>query len=495
MIDKICGCLLVTLALTTTGCSLSMLQGPGPSAAAGLAADLDAIFDDPAFAHAHWGVLVRSLDSGTTLYARNAERLFVPASNAKLLTAAAALETLGPDYRYETIVSTSGPIRDGVLDGSLVIVGTGDPTFSGRFLYNPRDVFRAWADSLIAHGITRVAGGIVAVDTAFRAPTLGAGWAWDDLLSGSAAEFGALQFNEGVVELEIFPSQTLLQPAIIVLTPPTQAVRVTNDTRTLPAGSNLAIRVERDIAGRGIVVRGEVPTDAGEIRRTVSAGNPSHFFATVLRETLREEGIAVEGPATGFAELGAFDTTVSNSLGLFVHRSPPLAEILVGMMMPSQNQIAETALVTVGREIRGESTAEAGAAVVDSLLRAWDVEPTQHRLADGSGLSRYNLASPALFSALLEAMDESSFREAWLASLPVAGRDGTLAGRMTEPPLVDRVIAKTGTLTGVRALSGYLTTVAGERVTFSIIVNNHLLSAADADRITEAALERIAIGS
>jgi serine-type D-Ala-D-Ala carboxypeptidase/endopeptidase (penicillin-binding protein 4) len=480
------------LVLIAFGGCAPVMAGPGAITTTPLAAELDALFDDPWAAHGHWGVLVRSLDTGETLYARNPDRLFVPASNVKLFTGAAVLQTLGPDFRYTTTIAGAGPIRNGVLEGPLVVTGTGDPTFSGRFFDEPRDAFRAWADSLRAHGVTRIAGGIIGVDTAFLDPTLGSGWAWDDLTAGYAAEFGPLQFNEGTVELDLFPSRTELQPALIIITPPTQAVRVINDTRTMPAGSVTALRILHDELGTGIILRGQVAADAEAQRRLVAVGNPTHFFVSILRETLREVGITVEGPALRHTELEATDLTVRDAIPLFTHSSPSLNEILTGMMKPSQNAIAETMLRTVGREMRGQGTAAAGAMVVDSLLTDWQIGDARLRLADGSGLSRYNLTSPELVVALLARMDESVYRDVWIESLPLAGRDGTLAGRMRDPPLIEQVRAKTGTLTGVRALSGYLTTRSGERIVFSTFINNHMMTAADIDRVVEAALERIA---
>ncbi|MEX2582461.1 MAG: D-alanyl-D-alanine carboxypeptidase/D-alanyl-D-alanine-endopeptidase, partial [Gemmatimonadota bacterium] len=439
-------------------------------------------------------VSVRSLDSGETIYERNAERLFVPASNIKLLTGAAALETLGPEFRYRTTVASAAPARDGGIAGPLVVIGSGDPTFSARFSEDARDTFRAWADSLRSLGVSRVAGGIIALDTAFVDPTLGEGWMWDDLAFSSSAEFGPLQFNEGVVDIDIFPSQTVLDPAVVVLSPVTQYVRVINDTRTMPAGSVTALRVIRDEAGPAITIRGEIAADEPGVSRTVAVRSPALYLVSVLRETLREGGISVEGPAVHYSAIGINDPDVRNAIPLFTHSSPSLGQVLEGMMKPSQNQIAETLLRTVGREIRGEGSADGGAAVVDSLFRAWELEPLRFRMADGSGLSRYDLLSPALITDLLIRMDGSAHRDEWFASLPIAGRDGTLASRMRDPPLLDQVRAKTGSLSGVRALSGYLTTQRGERIVFSTIVNNSLSGSAAADRIVEAALERIAVG-
>jgi len=481
-----------TFLLLFGGCATILphpLTGPVTSP---LETALAAIFDDPASSHAHWGVLVRSLDTGETLYARNAERLFVPASNMKLFTGAAILETLGPDYRYITTVSPGGRVRNGVLEGPLVVVGTGDPSLSSSFHSDPRDVFRAWADSLRAHGITRVSGGIVAVDTAFAAPTLGAGWMWDDLDTSFAAEFGPLQFNENVIEVEVFPSGRFMEPGIAVLNPATQYVRVVNDTRTLAAGSVTNLRFEREAIGPGIVVRGEIAADDPGLTRRLAVRDPALYFVSVLRETLREQGIPVEGPAFRHTELGPFDTVLGMSIPLFTHASPPLSELLPVMMKLSQNLIAETMLRTVGREVRGEGSAAAGAVVVDSLLLAWEIRPNHFRMADGSGLSTYNLNSPAATIDLLERMARSFYSAEWVSSLPISGRDGTLATRMRAPPLAGMVQAKTGTLSGVRALSGYLTTQRGERIVFSTVLNNHVLSAAEVDRIVEAALERIA---
>lgn len=465
------------------------VAGPEPQGDPALAR----IFDDPRLAHAHVGVLIKSIDNGEVVFARDADRLFVPASNMKIVTAAAALTTLGPEYQFSTEIAAGGPIRDGVLDGSLIVTGTGDPTFSGNFYEDPRDVFREWADSLRSLGVTRVLGGVIGVDTAFTDATLGSGWMWDDLVYSSSAEYGALQFNEGAITLDIFPSSTELQPGIVVLSPPSQYVRVINDTRTMPAGSITSIRVIRDEASATLTVRGEIAADNDGFSRTVSVRDPTLFLASTLRETLREQGITVEGPAARHTELGIIDPTFANAMRLFTYRSPRLAEILRVMLKESQNQISETMLLTMGRELRGFGTAAAGVEVVDSLIGVWGLDrSTGIHMADGSGLSRYDLVSPATLVGILEAMDDGAYREDWLAALPVAGQDGTLESRMRDPPLVGQVRAKTGTMTGIRSLSGYLTTTGGRRFVFSTMVNNSVAGSAAADAVVEAALESVA---
>lgn len=454
---------------------------------------LAAAFDDPRLQHAFVGVLIRSLDTGEVLFSRDADRLFVPASNMKVVTAAAALSTLGPDFQFATEVAAGGPIRNGVLDGSLIVTGTGDPTFSGNFYEDPRDVFVQWADSLRALGVTRILGGVVGVDTAFTDPTLGAGWMWDDLVYSSSAEYGALQFNDGAITLDVFPSSTNLQPGIVVLSPPSQYVRVINDTRTMPDGSITSIRVDRDEASATLTVRGEIAADDDGYSRTVSVRDPTLFLASTLRETLREQGITVEGPAARHTELGIINPIFANATHLFTHRSPRLGEIVRVMLKESQNQISETMVLTMGREFRGFGTAAAGVAVVDSMIDVWGIEAGQRmNMVDGSGLSRYDLISPALLVGILETMDASPYRDEWLAALPIAGEDGTLANRMRDPPLAGQVRAKTGTMTGIRSLSGYLTTASGRRAVFSTMVNNSVAGSAAADDVVEAALRLIA---
>jgi serine-type D-Ala-D-Ala carboxypeptidase/endopeptidase (penicillin-binding protein 4) len=481
---------LLALALATvSGCAPGFAVSTAP-AAAPLEAAVRPLLTDTALDHAHWGLLVRSLDTGETLFEHNAERLFVPASSMKLITGAAALEGLGPEYRYRTEVSAAGSVQGGVLRGPLVVRGFGDPTISGRFDADPRDRFRAFADSLRARGITRVAGGIIGVDSAFVDGPLGSGWAWDDRISGYASEFGALQFNEGVVSLTVVPSRRVGDPAVVILEPAIQYVSIVNRTVTTAAGGTTRISVEHDASGPGLIVTGEIGAGSDFFRRSVAIRNPTMFFLSAMRETLREAGIAVEGPAMDADDLDVDDLSVRRATPLFTHHSAALRDILPAMMKPSQNWIAETLLRTVGLELRGEGSARAGAAVADSLFVLWNL-PTDRRVADGSGLSRYNLASPELFTGLLMEMDRRPNNEIWRSSLPVAGVDGTLANRMLGSPLSGNVQAKTGTLSGVRALSGYVTSRSGERLVFSAMVNNHVRSAAAADRVIDGILSRI----
>lgn len=479
------------VALLAAGACALPLRSSAP-AAAGLDAELDAIFADTSLAQAHWGVLVRSEASGESLYELNADRLFVPASNMKLVTGAAALAVLGPDYRFRTEIAAAGPVRDGVLQGPLVVRGSGDPTISTRFAEDVRDVFRAWADSLRAHGITRVAGGIIGVDSAFPGPPLGSGWAWDDAESAYAAEISALQLEESAIDLQIFPSGTVGAPPVVVLDPPTQFVGVANRAITAGPGGETRLSISREAIGPGLRIEGEIAQDTTLVERRVAVRGATGYFLSVLRETLREAGVAIDGRAMDADELPADEPSAARAQPVFVWSSPPLWEILPAMMKPSQNQIAETLLRAVGSEARGDGTARGGAAVIDSLFVVWGLDPDEIRAADGSGLSRYDLVSPNVLVALLVRMRSTPESDLWYESLPIGGIDGTLENRMREPPLRGNVHAKTGSLSGVRSLSGYLTTAGGERIVFSILVNNHNRNASAVDRIADQALERIA---
>ncbi|HEY0019971.1 MAG TPA: D-alanyl-D-alanine carboxypeptidase/D-alanyl-D-alanine-endopeptidase [Longimicrobium sp.] len=490
--------LLLALAAACTPARPSALPAPAQTPAAvslssaaqpAVAAALDSIFNDTAFASAHWGVLVRSLESGQTLYARNAGKMFVPASNMKIVTAAAALEALGPDYRYLTRVAASGPVRDGVLQGDLIVHGSGDPTISERFHGDVRTVFRAWADSLRAHGVRRITGAVIGNDDVFDDLPLGRGWAWDDVADSYSAEVGGLQLNEGFVTVLVTPVPGQRAAAVTTRPVSDEWVPVAGNVWMAPADSAPRITVDRADSLGAVAVSGTLPADT-TYQQEVSVRNNTRFFASVLRQALLEAGIGVRGQSLDADDDPARGKPAATT-PLFTHTSAPMREILAAFMKPSQNQIGELLLKTLGRELRGQGTARAGAAAIDSMAAAWGLPRRLLAQADGSGLSRYNLVAPEFLVALLEREARSPHFGAFHDALPVAGRDGTLAARMRGTPAAGNVHAKTGTLSGVRSLSGYFTTAAGERMVFSMMVNHHTLGARDADRLAEAALMRL----
>ncbi|MBW3571041.1 MAG: D-alanyl-D-alanine carboxypeptidase/D-alanyl-D-alanine-endopeptidase [Gemmatimonadetes bacterium] len=483
--------LLLALAAACTPAPPAVAPAPRPlaaPAAAPIAAALDSIFDDTAFASAHWGVLVRSLESGRTLYARNAGRMFVPASNMKMVTAAGVLEALGPDYRYVTRIAAAGPVRGGVLHGDLVVIGGGDPTISERFHGDVRTVVRAWADSLRAHGVRRIAGGVIGNDDVFDDVALGRGWAWDDVQDTYSAEVSGLQLNEGFVTVRVAPGPG--RAAAVTTVPVSDEwVPVAGTVWMAPAGTAPQVTVRRGDSLSAVAVSGTLPPDT-TVLAEVTIRNNTRFFAAVLRQALLEAGIGVGGPSLD-ADDAPGRGRPEQSTVLFTHTSPPMREILAAFLKPSQNQIGEILLKTLGRELRGMGSAGAGIAAIDSMAAGWGLPRRLLAQADGSGLSRYNLVAPEFLAALLEREARAPHFQVFYNALPVAGREGTLASRMRGTPAEANVRAKTGTLSGVRALSGYFSTAAGERMVFSIIVNHHTLSARQADRVAEAALMRL----
>ncbi|MDQ3308553.1 MAG: D-alanyl-D-alanine carboxypeptidase/D-alanyl-D-alanine-endopeptidase, partial [Gemmatimonadota bacterium] len=408
---------------------------PAPAPTVALRTTLDSIFRDTAFAYAHWGVVVQSPKTGETLFRQNGEKMFVPASNMKLVTAAAALQALGPDYRYRTEVAATGPIRDGTLRGDLVVRGSGDPSISARFHGgDARVVFRSWADSLRARGVRRIAGRVIGVDDVFDDVPYGRGWAWDDLDAAYSAPISGLSFNDNMVRVRVQPARQAGTVASVAVDPDVGYLRPTGQVQTAAAGTRSALSVTRDVGAPGVVATGTIAADTSWIEETIAVPDPTQFFVTALRETLRQAGIEVSGVAVDADRLAAAGETLVPTMPLFAHHSPPMREILPHFMKPSQNQIGEILLKTLGRERRGTGSYPAGRAVVDSLVRVWGLNPRQLSMADGSGLSRYNLVAPDLLLGLLQYMSASPHFDVWYASLPVAGVDGTLTSRLRGTP-------------------------------------------------------------
>ncbi|HEX5872362.1 MAG TPA: D-alanyl-D-alanine carboxypeptidase/D-alanyl-D-alanine-endopeptidase, partial [Longimicrobium sp.] len=399
--------ILLVLAAACTPASPAVSPAPQPMPAAApapvvappsIAAALDSIFNDTAFASAHWGVLVRSLESGRTLYARNAGKMFVPASNMKIVTAAAALEALGPEYRYTTRVAAAGPVRDGVLRGDLVVIGGGDPTISERFHGDVRTVFRAWADSLRAHGVRRITGAVIGNDDVFDDRALGRGWAWDDVEDSYSAEVGGLQLNEGFVTVRVSPGPRAA--AVTTMPVSDEWVPVMGNVWMSPAGTAPQVTVRRADSLSAVTVSGTLPPDTA-VEAEVSVRNNTRYFASVLRQALLEAGIGVGGQSMDADQDTTRGRPASATL-LFTHTSPPMREILAAFLKPSQNQIGEILLKTLGRELRGMGSAGAGVLAIDSMAVAWGLPRRLLSQADGSGLSRYNLVAPEFLIALLE---------------------------------------------------------------------------------------------
>ena len=454
-----------------------------------LTKDIDAVVTQPAFDHTYWAIVVKSLKTDETLYALNARKLMMPASNMKIVTLASAAATLRWNYTYETTVRAAGTIQDGVLRGDLVVAGSGDPSVATLDGAADR-LFADWAARLKAAGIHSIAGRIVGDDDAFDDDDLGFGWSWDDLQDDYAAGISALQFNENGARVTIAPGLAAGAPASFSIEPSTTGLVVDNQVTTIADGAPASIRTRRLPGSARLEVRGTIAIDARPAIQTVAVDNPTMFFVKSLRTALIANGIDVRGEAADVDEVA--DPPRPDGALLISYRSPPLSQLAIRLMKDSQNQYAETFLKTMGRAA-GTATAAAGRASVQTTLQAWGVADADLIQRDGSGLSRYDYVTADALTAILTHVDrDQTLRGPFEASLPIAGRDGSLRNRMKGTPAEGNARAKTGSMSNVRALSGYVTSADGEPLVFSILANNFEVPAATVTAAADAIVVKLA---
>lgn len=463
-----------------------------PAAAAegveGLRAELEDIFSDPRLREGQWGVEVVALARGETVYEKNAHKLQTPASNMKILTAAAALLRLGPDYRFRTHLAADGPVVDGRLEGNLIVTGFGDPSSSSRIPPgDPFHPFRLWAARLRGMGIRAIEGNLVPGGAPLPAPAHGSGWAWDDLKEGYAAGVSALQFNENLVTIRVSPGPAVGSPPSLSVEPYFGYPAVFTEMVTGARSARARMEIADGGTGDAITVRGTVPLGGPPLERTASVKRPVRYYLSALRHALGREGIDVSRCRVGEEGSGGAPART-----LWTHHSPPLSELLPPILKQSLNLPSETLLRALGMEIGGEGSAARGIAVVEETLAAAGIPSTDYAYADGSGLSRMNLASPRTLVRVLGHMHRHPRFRLFYDALAVAGVDGTLETRMRGTAAENNVRAKTGTLSRVSALSGYVRSADGELFAFSMIAGNFLAPAQTAEEIQDRALLRLA---
>jgi D-alanyl-D-alanine carboxypeptidase/D-alanyl-D-alanine-endopeptidase (penicillin-binding protein 4) len=479
------------------GAPAASASAPTESTSPDLRSDLDRIFEAPALAGALLAVHVESLRDGQVLYSRNAASRVVPASTLKIVTAAVAADRLGWTHRFETRLEVDGPVVDGILHGDVIVVGGGDPTINAQDLLTA-PLFEQWAEALREVGVRRVRGRIIGDDTAYDDEPLGAGWAWDYLTATYAAPSGALSYNENLVAVRVSPGAVAGAPALVRIGPPGHGLTIRNDVRTAAAGAVPSLSLERLPGSTTLALRGQVPQGGADIVRATTIANPTAFFVEGLRLALGTRGIETAGGSVDIDDVPAGARPSATRRLIARHQSPPLSSLVAQMMKVSQNFYGEMLIKAIGRTAEGADgigSTERGRQVVRRTLQDWSIPVDALVMSDGSGLSRYNYASTKLLVDVLRRMwhDERD-RSPFVASLPVAGHDGTLGARMTDV-LRRRVQAKTGTITNVRSLAGYVETTDGEKVAFAIIANHFVATNAEVDAVMEEALARIATGA
>lgn len=426
-----------------------------------LAARLDRLIDDPALVRAHVGLVVQIAETGEVLFERNGEKRFTPASNTKLVTSAVGLTVLGAGYRWTTTLVAGGPVQDGVLHGDLWIIGAGDPWLT-------REDVAAWPDILLDAGIRRIEGEIVGDDSAFPVPQYGKGWMWDDLYVYYSAGVSALQLSPNRVRGRLDPGATLGSDAALVYLDAGPALPVVNRVRTGAPGSDVRLQFVPPPGGGDVELTGWIPLAGEPVDLSMATHHPTLYLLQYVEGILSDAGIS--SGDTRRAKVGENPVAASWQVEL---RSDSLGAVLSELLKPSDNQMAETLILTLGREAGAGGTWDDGLTIVDETLAAWGIEPGAIDLVDGSGLSRYNQVTPNAINRMLRAMWRHPDFTVFYDALPVAGVDGTLRRRMTGMPPQDNVRAKTGSLTSVRALSGYLTAGDGQTLVFSLLLNGY----------------------
>ena len=452
--------------------------------------DLRSIFSSAAIDHAFWAVSVESLKQDGALFRLNAERMQTPASTQKVITSAVAAERLGWDFRYTTRIYATGPLSSGGdLDGDLVIVSDGDPTINARHA-DRVGAFDAWAKQLFEKGVRRVGGQLIGDDNAFAEPGWGFGWAWDDLSLGYGAAVGALQYNENQVELLIGPGLDAGGRAIISVSPPGSGIILDHAVTTAAEGQPSRVSIER-VPGSNIVrVSGQVAIGSPAISELAAVPNPTLMYLNALREALARNGIFVGGNPLDIDDARIKPDYAKATL-LLEDRSPTLDAVIDVCLKWSRNEYAETMLRSLAPP-GTEATAEAGLAVVTETLTKWGVKPELYIARDGSGLSRNDYLAPdALTGVLTNIWKDARHREKFQATLPQSGQSGTLANRMKSTPAAGRVWAKTGSMSNVRSMSGYVVTLDGEPLVFSFMATSFRVPAAQIDAAMDEALNRL----
>jgi serine-type D-Ala-D-Ala carboxypeptidase/endopeptidase (penicillin-binding protein 4) len=496
-----------------------------------LASRIAAHLAQPRFAPAAWGVKVVSLDSGKTIFEHNPEKYFSPASNAKLYTCALALDRLGADYKIKTsIYATAQPDASGTLKGDLTIYGRGDPTFAARLHEGNYDKpLEAFVAQIKAAGVQRIEGDLIGDESYFNTPPLGAGWEWDDLQEYYGAEVSALSIHDNSLDVFVKPGDRTALPCKISSGPAVNFFTIINRTQTAAKGTPTSITYYRPVGENIIYVSGRLAVDSPRGYQTsIAVHNPALLFVTLLKDALVKNGISIKGRARTldwkYREVTPLDLSKFIELGSI--DSPPMKDIIREVLKPSQNLYAQLCLLQVGvrsqsgvwspesgvrtqtdvssstngnqKAVPASSTAtpqvakpsatpdtglqtadtsmtteERGVEALKAFLHEVGVKKGDVLLEEGSGLSRRDVITPNATIALLKFMHTHKSAEIYRDGLPVAGVDGTLRNRMKETAAAGNVRAKTGTLRYVYTLSGYVTSAGGEKLAFSIMLNNY----------------------
>ena len=447
----------------------------------------------PELRRGHIGIKIVSLDTGKTVFETNAEKYFMPASNMKSYTVAAALEKLSPNFRFVTSVfAPAMPDANGTIRGDLTVFGRGDISLSNSF--NDGDFYKgldALATKILQAGVRRVEGNLVGDESYFSGNPIPYSWEWDDLQWNSGAEISSLSVNNNTVKLNVKPSG-INMPCVVQIQPANTVYKVLNQCVTSSANIKNDLKITKKLDLNIVEVSGTMPSGDKGFDGTITVSHPADLFVEMLRGLLVQKGVTITGQNRVVGTKNKTTPAVTSivpPVEIAKLESPPLSIVAAKTMKPSQNLYTETILWTLGEQGRTipniassataenpfanpkSNSAERGVFVVQNFLKEIGVAPDSVIQWDGSGLSRHNLVTPASSVQLYSYMWRSRYAQVWRDALTIGAVDGTLQNRFKGTAAASNVRGKTGTIDQVSALSGYVTTASGERLVFSIIIN------------------------
>ncbi len=455
----------------------------------------EAILSTGSAGKGHWGALVTDAETGEVLFALNPAQYFTPASNTKLFTTVLALATLGPDFRFRTTLEATGAIDPaGELSGDLVLVGRGDDLSNRVFPYTkqglrdgpPEKVLAEIADQ-IAQRVKQIDGDVVADDSYLAPARFPSGWTVDDTVWSYGAAVSAITVNDNAATIEVRPGEAAGAPLRFSIDPSGGLYDVRIEAVTTAAGTEPQLRLSRNPESRTFILSGTLPLDAPRRALSVAVQEPAESAAALLAHLLEARGVHIAGQSRAH-HAGDPEPSASPAsravLGELM--SPTVIEDVRLTNKISDNLHAELLLRIAAKEKGGADNLDDALKFADQFRQGIGLASGDVLLKDGSGLSRDDLATPESFVHLLAYAAGQPWGGAFLGTLPVAGEDGTLEGRMKGTAAAGRIQAKTGLVDHVEALSGFATTLRGERLIFSIMSDNHSASGRNAAAIVDS---------
>jgi D-alanyl-D-alanine carboxypeptidase/D-alanyl-D-alanine-endopeptidase (penicillin-binding protein 4) len=450
----------------------------------------DTILGQDALYGASCSIEIYSLTGDSVVYTHDADRLLTPASVNKLLTSSAALDKLGPDYRFSTTCYMSGSLgMDGTLAGNLILQAGGDPVSEIKTV--DKDIaphLRAWADSLSAHGLRHVAGNLVLRTWPCQLESASPRWELGDVQAGFAPPLDGFGFYSNVCHLAVQPGATVGGEASFVIDPPFAPLHVKSSVVTSPARTVSTLMMQVEPEDTSVIISGQIPLRHNPEFFWAPVQDPALYFGRAFRIAMERSGISVDGDVvvdrSGYGA-GDFGTV------LYVHQSAPLSSVISVMNKESDNYLAEYVLQVLALGSGGVGDRRAGTHAVLNFLQRCGVDKADVVVEDGCGLARQDLISARSLVQLLRAMHNHPYGEAFENTLSVSGKDGTLSGRMGGVKYAGRMKGKTGSMTRVSALAGYLQGNNGELYAIAFMFNNFRTTLPRVRAIQDQILERL----